>query len=178
MHITSSRLGCASCGNRCPGRCGTRRSNGLGVWESLIPAAASYLMKDGGGGGAPAPGMPSASGGVTVSPAIQTQVSPQISPVFIQQDQPQGSSITAGTSQMLPTSQSATTGQPDPFGGGGGIPGAPAFPSSPRTLPTGFQPGGIPMPEIPGQERNYLPWVIGGGVALLAVAYFLTRKRG
>lgn len=58
-----------------------------------------------------APAQPvSVSPTINVSPAIQTQVSPQVSPVFVQQDQPTGSPVTAGTSQQMPTSQGAQSG--------------------------------------------------------------------
>lgn len=49
----------------------------------------------------PAP-VPAAPAQITVSPTIQTQVSPQISPVFQQQFQPTNSPATAGTSQVTP----------------------------------------------------------------------------
>lgn len=46
---------------------------------------------------------------ITVSPVIQTQVSPQISPVFQQAFQPTGSPMSAGTAQTSQTPQSAST---------------------------------------------------------------------
>lgn len=64
-------------------------------YESLIPVASSLLSKGvksaGSGGSAP-----------SVQSSINTQVSPQISPIFIQQDKPQNSAINAGVSMTTP----------------------------------------------------------------------------
>lgn len=62
---------------------------------------------------APAP-LPPPAPIITVSPNIQTSVSPQISPVFQQAFQPTNSPMTAGTTQTSPTAQSATTPTPQP----------------------------------------------------------------
>lgn len=51
---------------------------------------------------------------VNVNPAIQTQVSPQVSPVFQQAFQPSNSPMAAGTTQNMPTSQSAAPAPPAP----------------------------------------------------------------
>lgn len=62
---------------------------------------------------APAP-LPPPAPIITVSPNIQTSVSPQISPVFQQAFQPTNSPMTAGTTQTSPTAQTATTPTPQP----------------------------------------------------------------
>lgn len=106
------------------------RSYGLdGMGFDPFSAAASIIPAVLGteGGGAPGmPGIPDIFGAgssmpnITVSPAIQTQISPQISPVFQQAFQPSGSPMTAGTTQTAPSTQSAT--QPSGAGTAGGFP--------------------------------------------------------
>jgi len=44
---------------------------------------------------------------ITVPTSVQTTVSPQISPVFVQQDEPRDSPVTAGTVQASPAPQSS-----------------------------------------------------------------------
>ena len=51
---------------------------------------------------------------ITVSPAIQTQVSPQISPVFSQMQDSPYASQGAATSQLMPGGMTATTATPAP----------------------------------------------------------------
>ena len=63
---------------------------------------------------------------ITVSPTIQTQVSPQVSPVFQQQFQPTNSPATAGTTQ---TSAPPVTAPPQ-----AAVPVAPAY-TPPQTVP-------------------------------------------
>lgn len=53
----------------------------------------------------PPPAPPPAA---AVNTTVQTAVSPQISPVFVQQDEPTGSAVTAGTAQTSPSPQSST----------------------------------------------------------------------
>lgn len=45
---------------------------------------------------------------IAVPTAVTTQVSPQVSPTLVQQDQPSGSGVTAGTTQTAPYNASAT----------------------------------------------------------------------
>jgi len=46
---------------------------------------------------------------ITVPTSVQTTVAPQISPVFVQQDEPRDSPVTAGTVQASPAPQSSFT---------------------------------------------------------------------
>jgi hypothetical protein len=131
---------------------------------AIVPA----LMPDGGGASAPGGMLPN----VTVSPAIQTQVSPQISPSFVQQQQPTGSPVSTGATQNMPTTQSAT-GQPSPYGSA--YPGSPSpFPASPflpsPTLPT------VSTSAPSFLEKYKTPLMIGG--ILVAVALFTQTKHG
>lgn len=90
---------------------------------------------------------PSAPITVTVSPAIQTQVSPQISPAFQQQYQPTGSPMTAGTSQATAPGPIGVT-SPAPAPAPAYIPPAPAY--APAQLPP------APAP-IPAQSYSVTP---------------------
>jgi len=72
--------------------------SGLAFVEYIAAAqgiASAFGNKSGGGG---APSAPANMNTVNTSTAVNTQVSPQISPVFIQQDQPQDSAINASAS--------------------------------------------------------------------------------
>lgn len=81
-----------------------------GPVTSVDPIGTCYIYH------APVVAPPPAPAQVTVSPTIQTQVSPQVSPVFQQSYMPSGSPMTAGTTQTAPTSQAGTvtpTAPPD-----------------------------------------------------------------
>jgi len=88
---------------------------------------------------------------VTVSPTIQTQVSPQVSPVFQQQFQPTNSPATAGTAQTSapPVSappQAAVSAPPQ-----AAVPVAPVY-TAPQTVPQYSAPAITEAPQaaIPG----------------------------
>ncbi len=51
----------------------------------------------------------------TITTTVQTAASPQISPVFVQQDQPKSSPVSAGTVQQSPSPQSASGGAGEDF---------------------------------------------------------------
>lgn len=141
---------CAGCARR-----RAKINQGLGWITEAIGAASSLLDSGGGGSGGASP----ASSPITVNPNIQ--VSPQISPVFQQSFQPSNSPMTAGTSQSLPG-----MGAPGYDNGSGG--GLPPLNNS------------IPMPSTLGGQtwQKYVPWAIGGVVALFAIKVFGDRNRG
>jgi len=187
----------------------SRGLGGLGDGSSLLPIAGAIAgglvggpagaaagsaiggaAAGGGGAGAPSGGAGGAPGGagggatVGVSPTFQTQISPQISPVFQQSYMPQNSAMTAGTTQTMPTTQSAT--QPSMPGMPGALPGVgvpldtSGFPS-----PMGSPGGAYATPQTQGVVQStgqpsfmsqYGVWIVGGvaGLALLAV---LMKKR-
>ncbi len=127
---------------------GNSQLNGLGYIDTLISAGASLFGK-GGGGGAGAAAAPSNQ--VTTTTNVNTQVSPQISPNFIQQQQPTNSAVNA----------SATMGTPVT----GAIPGI-----DDQAYPGVYTSGG----GMTDQEKL----IIGGGVAALIVGLlFSMRKR-
>lgn len=134
-------------------------------------AAVSSALGPSGSGGAGA--APSGAGPITVSPTIQTAISPQISPVFQQAFQPSGSPMTAGTTQTMPTTQSAApvgTGTP---GFATGMPSASGFPDSGGMPPA--IPGGVFAQGKPSFLQQYGVYLaVGGGLIVLAM---LTRKR-
>jgi hypothetical protein len=96
-----------------------------------------------------------------ISPQISTQISPQISPNFQQQFQPQNSAMSAGTSQSIPA-------MPDLNNSGlyGPSAAAPGYSVQPVAA-------SIPMPGAVGSAAadytKYIPWVIGGLVAIMAL---------
>ena len=177
-------------------RSGRRRSALAGLGSDILPALATAAATAYGGpaagaavgaatgaggsgssGGAAAPAMP-----ITVSPTLQTQISPQISPVFQQSYMPQNSAMTAGTTQNMPTTQSAP-GQGYP-GGLPGMPGADAsgFPSS--FTPPGY--GSYSTPPSGGVFQStgaanfmsrYGMLLAGGGVALLVLLAVMRRPK-
>lgn len=99
----------------------------------------------GGGGGLPGGGSGSAlTSTIAVSPNIQTEVSPQISPVF---QQTGSGSQSAGTSMIAPGGQS---------GEGGGATGAPAS-VSPFGFPSAGTYGGSPSGLTPFQTLPAYP---------------------
>lgn len=116
----------------------------MGNWAALASSAISAMGKSGGGGAA----MPSITNTVNTS----TQVNPQISPNFIQQQQPTNSAVTAGTNQS-------------PVG----------FPGTPMT---GAIPGfDFPMPQAPATSALSMSenmWLYGG---LAAIGAFILMKR-
>ena len=129
-----------------------QQRNGLGdlatgivgaVMNSFLPGSGALLNSGGssspsaGSGGMGTNISPTIATAVNVSPAIQTQVSPMISPIFQQQFQPSNSGMTAGTQQIQPTDFSAPTTNPNTItqvptssASGGGTPVS-SYPTSP-----------------------------------------------
>lgn len=127
--------------------CGCQ-SNGLGFVTEALSLASDVFGGGGGGGGGAAP--------ITVSPAITTQISPQISPVFQQQFQPTNSAATAGTAQSVPAMPGGS-----PVGNTVGVPGY----SSPA----------VPMvPQTGTDWTRYMPYALAG---LGILAFVSMRKR-
>lgn len=130
----------------------------------------------------------SAAGPITVSPAIQTQVSPQISPVFQQQFQPSNSAATAGTTQSLNTPMSARSGSPVPGAENGNFDfpsaGSPSIPfefgngygNTPANLSPIYGPANSPANSFESALSKYWPFLLGG-VALIAAAAIISRNR-
>lgn len=130
-------------------------------------SAAGGIGSGGSGGGAgAAPG----NATTTISPNIQTQVSPQISPVF--QQSSGGGSQTATTTQYTPGGQSGQGGSsmPPSADGSGGYPlnsGAPL----PLVPTTGLNPYQPPLPFVAQQSSggNWLMWGVAAAAIGLAV---------
>lgn len=130
--------------------------------------------------GAPIPGSGPAGGrggggsATTVSPNIQTQVSPQISPVF-QQSQG-GGSQTASTSMISPGGQTGQGGGsylPKLKPGAGGLPeGIPSFGPAPLSTPV-YKPADWQPKPLIVQQGGMAPWqryTLLGVAGLLAAA--------
>lgn len=163
--------------NTLKGMRGGTRMNGLGQFE--IASAAMKLLGPMIGGGA------SGNGGTppiqnTVSTSVQTTVSPQISPVFVQQSSPSNSPVSTGVTQASPAPMSATfPGQPAmqnpaPYGGTPITGAMPGFDSASGFLPTG-------IPALPSMTQTQ-PGITGGTMlavaALIGGAFFIrSRKR-
>ena len=127
---------------------------GLGFWEALIPLAIAEINKPSGGNG-PAGSAGMAPAGGMVQAQISSNVSPQISPSFVQQWQPSGSPVNTSAVQNTPAT--------------GTIPGfdygAPAGAGG-YLYPSQVQSGGNFM------GLTYTQWaLIAGAVILAAVAY-------
>jgi hypothetical protein len=173
------------------------RRNGMGFLPELMSLASSFMdSASGGGSGSPGSSSPAGAAGgaggaggqgardIQVSPAIQTQVSPQISPVFQQQFQPSNSGMTAGTSQYLPTNMSApNSGMPGAqTAPGGSLPGSGgAYPANYPGQSYQYPPSAIPGPFTSGAEtggfQKYLPYLLLGGAGLLGVFFMMRKKR-
>ena len=126
---------------------------------------------------------------VTVSPVIQTQISPQISPAFQQQYQPTGSPMTAGTTQTAPTSQQAApyvppapvtiaAPAPAPTAGGSGM--FPTYAPGPVTLdmPEDVAAAPLPVSAAPVAQSDfmrYVPLAVAGFAGLLAIVVVLRK---
>lgn len=159
----------------------------LGQWESLIPIAGKLLMGPDEGtdtnpqAGTGLPGteqsVPRQPGAVTtVSPAIQAQISPQISPTMVQQQDSPGATVGSSPQQYMPGGLAADTGV-TPYGGYGapGYPGvSPGIsPYQPYSgYPGAYYPVSAPsMPSIVQQPAGLPSWllpvaVVGGGIGL------------
>lgn len=133
-------------------------------------------------------GMPNAGAGgsggqpisVTVPTSVQTNVNPQISPVFVQQDSPQNSPVSSGITQASPSPQSSSNSFPTPFPAtyGAGYPtpvtGAmPGFDTASGYLPTGTP--FLPSAQSGGMGTGTVA-AIGAGIVLFAVLLRGSRK--
>lgn len=156
----------------------------LGIEPVTLIAAGTAIagaLKKNKSRGAARPASPHLSpspGNITVSPAIQTKISPMISPVFQQVQDSAGAALTAAPSFTDTSGQSAETGQPGrPSASRGFIPRSsfprslapsspflPSYANSPTVMRQGF--GG-------GMVQKVLPLLIIGGLGLA----FLTKKR-
>jgi len=174
------------------GDTGTGAAVGTAVGSAYGPVGAAVggaigSAFDGSGGGATGVGGAGPGSALLpvsnsqVSPTFQTQISPQISPVFQQSYMPQNSAMTAGTTQTMPTTQSAT--QPSMPGMPGALPGV-GVPLDTSGFPSPMG-GAYPTPQTPGVFQStgqpsflsqYGVWIVGGvaGLALLAA---LMKKR-
>lgn len=135
------------------------------------------------GAGAPptAPG-----GGVTaqVSPAIQTRISPQISPTMTQIQSSPGAGVMAAPQQYMPGGQTAVTpmGVPGAEYGGYGSPLSPyGAPTSPYGMPPSpYAPGAMPTALQPTRGLagiNWTPIVIAGVAGIVALGIFGRRRK-
>lgn len=170
---------------------GERPVSGMGFdpFSAAVTLGAAYLSSSGkkksgepgsatGSDGYPGTG----AGPITVSPSIQTQVSPQISPVFQQAWQPQAP-MTAGTTQTIPTSQVASTGQPDASRQfATGIPSdmPDAFGRQPSLLDTAaswpIADQDVMQASMTQNWRRYLSYLIGASL-IVGAAVLLTKRR-
>lgn len=159
----------------------------LGFLGPLITAASSaYAAKKGTGSGGTAapvtrPGMGPGGGGTTVSPTIQTQISPQISPVF----QQTGSGDQAATTTMVsPGGQTAMPAGPTPSPPGSTYgrptPGVYADPYARDFDIRRYMPPGSSATEqitaMKGQQWLW-PAAVVAGMGILALAFGQPRKK-
>ena len=112
---------------------------------------------------------------ITVSPTIQTAISPQISPVFQQAFQPSGSPMTAGTTQTMPTTQSAAPADTGAPGFATGLPSASGYPDS--GVMSAPIPGGLFMQGQPSFLSQYGVY-LAAGAGLIVLAMMIKKQRG
>lgn len=184
MHLPTSR------GRVVPFRRGPQqRVNGLGWVAAAASAYGAYQANknsgssntSGGSSTAGAPAQPTSA--TSVSPTIQQQFTPQISPVF--QQSSGGGSQTASTQQIAPGGQSGKGGDATATPAGGeAYPGYAA--PAPAALPTMYDPFagntdavkyGTGSNLIPKKTDNTMIYVIGG-VVLLALAAVIFTNTG
>lgn len=121
--------------------------------------------------GGPGGGQP--GGGVTaqISPAIQTRISPQISPVFTQMQSSPGAGVVASPQQIAPGGQAA-----------GGQPGAmmapqPDYGYAPAPSPYGGPLPGAMQPTRGAAGINWTPIAVAGIAAIGAMAILGKRRK-
>ncbi len=137
-------------------------------WGEIVSGALTLAR----GGGAPGAPSIDSGGGVSVTTSVQTAVSPQISPVFIQQEKPSDSPVTAATVQMSPSPQSAGM----PTAAGSSAPGTPVTGAIPgMDSAAGYLPTGLPF--FPAKLSSLNPAVALAGVGIVGLAFFLSRGK-
>ena len=159
----------------------------LGQWEALLGGVVKGLFGSGGSGGAAAPAGPQNQNinTVTVNPNFQTQISPNISPVFQQSYGATDSPQSAGTSQNIPTDMvgpyqpvsvtvpSAITSQPAQSAATQSAAYYPYQNQNQNALvyPSGDAYSGYYAQTTPAQTNSLdkmMPWILGGlGVLVL-----------
>lgn len=103
-----------------------------------------------------------------VTSTVQTTVSPQISPVFIQQDSPKDSPVQAASMQIASTPQAS----------GGALPSTPITGAVPGIdSASGYLPTGTPL-YASGAGASVKPEVLMAGGLILGLAILLTRGFG
>ena len=156
-----------------------KRQN-LGFWEAFAGALVNGFASGGGGASGgnvtpPAPSNVNTNNLFTqISPSIQTQISPNISPVF-QQVQTSGGgaggqstpiNLIADIAQSAPATFTAAPSQDIrqnlPASVPVSVPVESAYQNSPA-IQTQIS------PNIPVQSANYLPWILGGLAVIVVI---------
>ena len=195
---------------------GNPKAYELGIVPLIAAAASAYGAYQSGQNGAGAPpgggpaqggpttGMqqPGSASATTVSPTFQTEISPQISPVFSQMQDSAGATQAATTTQYKPGGMSAEGGSATAQPALPGLPPLPAYsPPSPSYFSGPTKSGGLPMTPLDprgltsirdmptagtlirdieqAKGFNWTPVYVIGGVAVVGtLAYmFLKKKR-
>jgi hypothetical protein len=141
----------------------------MGIASSLLSLATKSTPQ--------AQPVPPSGGNIMVSTAVQTTVSPQISPVFVQQDEPRDSPVTAATVQMVTAPQVSTMPTP----AGTPTPGAPVTGAIPGIDgASGYLPTGVPgLPSVPAAPAiDTMTLALGVGIIGLAMVLKGKKKVG
>jgi len=173
----------------------------MGQWTELIGAAAGAFGIPTGGapnGGPSATGettgmqQPGASTSIAVSPTFQTQISPQISPVFTQLQDSAGATTAATTTQYQPGGMSAEGGSAVPasqmpssfpdFGGRpptkfGGLPVSPLDPAGFTDIRSFPDAGSLVRDIRESAPFNWTPVYWVGGLAVVGVVALAVFKK-
>lgn len=146
-----------------------RVRNGLmGIDPFGLVNAAMSLVRPGASTGIEGAATPN----VAVTTNVQTQISPQISPVFVQQDKPQDSAVGVATMQTAPSNQITGAAGGPPVGQTPVTGAIPGMDTASGYLPTG-------LPAIPAASANGIKpgTALTAGAALLGLALVLRGGR-
>lgn len=162
---------------------------GIDLWGAASSILPAVFGPDGGGapGVAPSPGMPTTpvgpDGGVTaqISPAIQTQISPQISPTMTQIQSSPGAGVMAAPQQITPGAQTAVTPMGVPGEAGSILPSQPQYGYGPQPS---YEPIALPaalpaalQPTTGVEGINWTPIIVAGVAAIVALGIFGQRRK-
>lgn len=163
---------------------------GIDLIGAAKAAAGAFMPAVFGPAGGGAPGVAPAhegagappGGGVTtqVSPAIQTRISPQISPTMTQIQSSPGAGVMAAPQQYMPGGQTAVTPMGAPTPGSMLAPQPYGAPSPYGAAPSPYAPGAVPgalQPQRGLAGMNWTPIAVAAIAAIAIMGVFGRRRK-